>query len=100
MDLFTLIDEVTELTNSFVGTNMESVPANCLGLDPRCGKLFVSPDCIAVYKEHDRALMYYGGFEYVNDMDRHAMGDYVFYSREATRVDEALKFYLNKMEEV
>ena len=39
MNLFTLIDEVTELTDSYVGGNMELVPANRLGLDPRCGKL-------------------------------------------------------------
>jgi hypothetical protein len=99
MNLFKLIDEVTELTDSYVG-NMELVPANRLGLDPRCGKLFVSPDCIAVYKANDRSLQYYGGFEYVDSNYRHEMGDYVFYSREATRVDEALETYLNRMEEV
>ena len=99
MDLFELIDNVTELTDTFVG-GMVKVNPEQLGLDNRCGSLFVTPDCIGTYKERDRALQYYGGFEYVNDMDRHEMGDYVFYSREATRVDEALEFYLNKMEEV
>ena len=99
MDLFELIDNISELTDNFIG-NMELVPANRLGLDPRCGKLFVSPDCIGVYKEHDKALMYYGGFEYINDMHRHAIGDYVFYSNEATRVNECLEHYLNMMDEV
>jgi hypothetical protein len=97
MDLFELIDEVTELTDAFVG-NMVNVKPERLGLDGRCGSLFVSPDCIAVYKGNDRSLQYYGGFEYINDMHRHEMGDYVFYSREATRVDEALETYLNKEE--
>jgi hypothetical protein len=94
MNLFTLIDEVTELTDSFVGS-MQMVPANRLGLDPRCGKLFVSPDCIAVYKGNDRALQYYGGFEYVDKEFRHEMGDYVFYSHEDARVQGHLEEYLN-----
>ena len=99
MDLFELIDNVTELTENFVG-NMVKVNPEQLGLDNRCGSLFITPDCIGTYKERDRALRYYGGFEYINEGNRHEMGDYVFYSREATRVDEALEYYLNFMEKV
>lgn len=99
MDLFELIDEVTELTDAFVG-KMVKVNPEQLGLDNRCGSLFITPDCIGTYKDRDRALRYYGGFEYINDGNRHEMGDYVFYSREATRVDEALEYYLNFMEKV
>ena len=99
MDLFELIDNVTELTENFVG-NMVKVNPEQLGLDNRCGSLFITPDCIGTYKDRDRALRYYGGFEYINDGNRHEMGDYVFYSREATRVDEALEYYLNFMEKV
>ena len=99
MDLFKLLDSVTELSDEYICT-MGVVPANQLGLDPRCGKLFISPDCIGVYKEHDKALMYYGGFEYINDMHRHAIGDYVFYSNEATRVNDCLEHYLNVLDEV
>ena len=99
MSLFVLLDDVSELTDNYIGT-MELVPANRLGLDPRCGKVFVSPDCVAVYKENARAIQYYGGFEYINDMHRHEIGDYVFYSREATRVDECLEFYLSECENV
>ena len=98
MNLFTLIDEVTELTDNYVGGNMEMVPANRLGLDPRCGKVFVSPDCIAIHKANDRAVQYYGGFEYVDKEFRHEMGDYVFYSHEDGRVQDHLETYLN-MEE-
>ena len=97
MNLFSLIDDVAELTDNYIGT-MESVPANRLGLDPRCGKVFVSPDCIAVYKGSDRALQYYGGFEYVDKEFRHEMGDYVFYSYEDSRVQDHLDEYLNNVE--
>ena len=99
MDLFELIDNISELTDNFIG-NMELVPANRLGLDPRCGKLFVSPDCIGTYKGNDRTLQYYGGFEYVDIEYRHEMGDYVFYSAEDNRVRDHLEQYLNRMEEV
>ena len=97
MDLFELIDNISELTDNFIG-NMELVPANRLGLDPRCGKLFVSPDCIGVYKGNDRTLQYYGGFEYVDLDYRHEMGEYVFYSYEDSRVQGHLEEYLNKKE--
>jgi hypothetical protein len=99
MNLFKLIDEVTELTDSFVGSNMEMVPANSLGLDIRCGKVFVSPDCIAIHKANDRAVQYYGGFEYVDKEFRHEMGDFVFYSAEDGRIQGHLETYLNKEEE-
>ena len=99
MDLFELIDNISELTDNFIGNTVKVNPEQ-LGLDNRCGSLFITPDCIGTYKGHDRALRYYGGFEYINDSNRHEMGDYVFYSREATRVDEALEYYLNFMEKV
>ena len=99
MDLFELIDEVTELTENYV-VNMGKVNPEQLGLDNRCGSLFVSPDCIGVYKERDRALQYYGGFEYVDSEYRHEMGDYVFYSAEDNRVRGHLEQYLNMMDEV
>jgi hypothetical protein len=97
MNFNELLDSVTELSDSYVA-NMVQVPANRLGLDPRCGKVFVSDNTIAVYKENDRAIKYYGGFEYINDTDRHEIGDYVFYSNTATRVDEALEFYMSENE--
>ena len=99
MNLFSLIDDVTELTDNYIAT-MEKVPADKLGLDSRSGSLFVSPDCIAVYKSNDRALQYYGGFEYVDSEFRHEMGDYVFYSAEDNRVRDHLETYLNFMDEV
>jgi len=99
MDLFELIDEVTEITDNYVG-QMWQVPANQLGLDHRCGKLFANADCIGVDKSTDRTLQYYGGFEYVDKEYRHEMGDYVFYSAEDNRVQGHLEQYLNKVEEV
>jgi hypothetical protein len=94
MDLFDLIDNVTELTDTFVG-NMGKVNPEQLGLDHRCGSLFITPDCIGTYKERDRALQYYGGFEYVDIEYRYEFGDYVFYSSADNRVRGHLEDYLN-----
>ena len=94
MDLFDLIDDVTELTDTFVG-KMGKVNPEQLGLDNRCGSLFITPDCIGTYKDRDRALQYYGGFEYVDKEFRHEMGDYVFYSHEDDRIQGHLETYLN-----
>jgi len=99
MELFDLIDEVTELTDNFVAT-MGKVNPEQLGLDNRCGSLFITPDCIGTYKELDRALQYYGGFEYVDSQYRHEFGDYIFYSAEDNRVRDHLEQYLNMMDEV
>jgi hypothetical protein len=99
MDLFELIDEVTELTDNFVA-KMGKVKPQQLGLDNRCGKLFITPDCVGVYKGSDRALQYYGGFEYVDSEYRHEFGDYVFYSAENNRVRDCLETYLNMADEV
>jgi hypothetical protein len=99
MDLFELIDDVSELTNTFVG-NMSKVNPEQLGLDNRCGSLFITPDCIGTYKERDRSLQYYGGFEYVDIEYRYEFGDYVFYSQADKRVSDCLEHYLNIMDEV
>lgn len=60
-----------------------------LGLDERCGKLYVGDDFLAVSVGADRWLQYYGGFEYIEKEYRQQIGDYVFYSVDADRVAEA-----------
>ena len=100
MNFKQLKSEVDDLVGEYIDS-MEVVKANQLGLDPRAGReILVSPDNIAVHVSDDKCLRYYGGFEYINDMHRHEIGDYVFYSREATRVDECLEFYLSECENV
>lgn len=97
MDLFELIDNISELTDNFIGKAVKVNPEQ-LGLDNRCGSLFVTPDCIGTYKERDRALQYYGGFEYVDIEYRYEFGDYVFYSGHDNRVRDHLETYLNNVE--
>lgn len=58
-----------------------------LGLDDRSayGGLYVdvrNEEFIAVTKQGDRVLQYYGGFEYIDKEFRKEYGDYVFYLAE------------------
>ena len=91
--------EVNDMVNEYIST-MEVTKANRLGLDPRAGReILVSPDNIAVHVSDDKLIRYYGGFEYINERyHRVQLGDYVFYSNEATRVDECLEYYLEEKE--
>jgi hypothetical protein len=87
---FDLIDEVNELVENYL-KDKELVSACKLGLDRRCGQVYVAPDAVIVGKEDDRYLQYYGGFEYVKPEYRYEIGNYVFYSDGDRRVQGALE---------
>ena len=63
-----------------------------LGLDTRCAdKIFVQNNCIIVTANEDKDLQYYGGFEYVEKEHRLAIGHYVCYSGDSSRVKRHLE---------
>lgn len=71
-----------------------------IGLDDRCGTMYINQEYIAVDKWRDGTLAYYGGFEYVDKSCRQEFGDYVFYSREDSRVaDHIDRFFEIETEE-
>jgi hypothetical protein len=61
-----------------------------IGLDNRCGMIYINQEYIAVDKFKAGTLEYYGGFEYVDKDHRREMGDFVFYSRESGRVADCI----------
>jgi hypothetical protein len=77
----------------------ELLPAEKFGLDERCGNLYMGEDFIAVNIPRDRTLQYYGGFEYVDTDCRMVIGDYVFYSSDADRVQDAMDEALGELNE-
>lgn len=78
---------------------MTEVKAEDLGLDARSGyRLFVSDECIAVNVSQTRSLEYYGGFEYVDSVYTKIAGDYKFYFREDSRVDDHIEIYFEKVD--
>jgi hypothetical protein len=86
------LDSINDRIASFVGTFNEFTPED-LGLDRRAGyRLYVDPGhtCIAILRDADKALQYYGGFEYVHTDYRRQMGDWVFYFDEDERVATAI----------
>jgi hypothetical protein len=91
MSLGEAIEKIDEIAEELIG-EMSEARAEDLGLDPRScyGTMFVSDEGIAVVKHNDRTLQYYGGFEYVDAEYRYEIGDYVFYSSEAGRVNSCI----------
>ena len=76
--------------------NAEKVSADSLGLDYRCGRIWVGEDYLAVLANVDRNLQYYGGFEYVGQEYRLQIATVVFYSIEDERVNEHWSQYERK----
>lgn len=100
MNIHEALAEIEQITQNVID-EMVAVNAEDLGLDPRSAyrKLYVSRDCIAVRKEEDRTLQYYGGFEYVEKDCRFEMGDYVFYTIEDDRVEGHVSEYFDSNDE-
>ena len=86
--IINLVDEVREMTDNFVA-GMRKEPASRLGLDDRCGMLWVDEDAIVAYK--GSRVEYYGGFEYVKGDDRAEVGDYVVYFATSSRVSDCIE---------
>lgn len=97
---YDFLEEINLQVERHINSNFEQIYAGRenIGLDNRCGLIYVSDDAIAVSKRNDRFLQYYGGFEYVDKEYRQEMGDYVFYFREDSRVAGHLEGYYHKEE--
>jgi hypothetical protein len=84
-----LLDAVSEVVNRHV-QGMRKEPASRLGLDDRCGMLWVDEDTIVSYT--GSRLDYYGGFEYIKEGEgRTTLGDFTFYTTESDRVADAIE---------
>lgn len=98
MGVFQLIVEMTEQMDECVDNSMVKVHASKLGLDERCGMLYIDPEeGIAVDSRNDRTLQYYGEFEYIDECYRVELGNYVFYFSDAERVQNCLDEYKQNM---
>lgn len=94
--MMNLINEINQKVEIFVG-GLTQVTGADLGLDERVGRLYTDGfDGIAVHKEADRRLQYYGGFEYIDKYYRQEIGDYVFYMAGDDRVEDCLAIFREK----
>ena len=96
MNFDDIISETNVLVNRYLAGAQEVLPED-LGLDRRAGyRLFVTEEVIAVTKDDDRSLQYYGGFEYVDKYCRTEIGEWVFYSAGDDRVAGHLSRFFEK----
>jgi hypothetical protein len=74
-----IVDEVSYAVERFV-QGMERVPASQLGLDDRCGRVYIDRDERVIVVSGSRGIDYYGGFEYIKEGEgRTTLGDVVVY---------------------
>lgn len=84
-----MIDCINEVLERNLRKNFIQVPASDLGLDYRCGRVYVDVADEVLAVECSRSIDYYGGFEYIKEGEgRTTIGDYTFYTSESSRVQE------------
>ena len=83
-ELYSALDELA--SGALEGARL--VSADELGLDSRCGMVYVGEDFIAT--KYPRQLDYYGAFEYVDEEYILQIGPYKFYYRGDSRIDRLL----------
>lgn len=84
MNIHSLI-ELVESTHSAIEHDCELIPAHELGLDSRCGFVYVGEDFVA--SNRPRELDYYGGFEYVDPEYTLRLGEWKLYFKGYSRID-------------
>jgi len=85
-----VLDEINNLVDRQV-QGMERIAASKLGLDDRCGRVYIDRDDRVIVVEGSRGIDYYGGFEYIKEGEgRVTVGDYTFYM-ECDRVEDCFE---------
>jgi len=93
-----MIDAVNEVVERHV-RKMESCSPTELGLDVRCGPVYIDRDEEVIAVTHSSAIDYYGGFEYIKEGEgRMVCGDYTFFNTESSRVQDCFD-HLNEVDE-
>lgn len=97
--IYDFLDDVNEKMERRV-FDMNSVYCSRtnIGLDERCGRIFIDEECIIVPKSNRRVIDYYGGFEYVDKEFIQEIGDYVVYLNGDERVLGHIERYYESLE--
>ena len=99
--MWELEQKVNELVNKYLEeSGAVEVTADKVGLDYRCGRVYVSleEDWIAV-KGSTSSINYYGGFEYIDSEYETTIGNVTFYEGEPDRVRSCLEYYKESLTE-
>ena len=98
--MWELEQKVEELVNKYLEeSDTVQVSADKVGLDYRCGRVYVSvsEDFIAVTGSSG-SINYYGGFEYIDSDYITTIGHVTFYSGEVSRVQDCIEYYIENTE--
>jgi len=85
---YDMIDAINEVVERHVRSRFQMVDATAVGLDPRCGRVFVNVEDSTIASCNQQGIEYYGGFEYIDSEERQRAGDYTFYT--GSRVDDCI----------
>jgi hypothetical protein len=97
-----MLDCINDVIERNIRNNFVQHPASDLGLDIRCGRLYVDivDEVIAVPNHNIRTLDYYGGFEYIKEGEgRVTMGDYTFFTSDNERVNDCFEALRDSVDE-
>lgn len=84
MNIHQIIETLYALQDQ-VESDCELIPAHELGLDSRCGSVYVGEDFVAT--SCPRELDYYGGFEYIDPEYTIRLGEWKLYFKGDRRID-------------
>lgn len=84
MKIHTTLDLI-ESAMKAIQHDCKLIPAHKLGLDRRCGFLYVGEDFVA--STSPRGLDYYGGFEYIDSEYTLTLGTWKLYLKGDRRID-------------
>jgi len=99
--MWELEQKIEELLEEYMeSSGAVRVSAKDVGLDSRCGFVWISTDeeWIAV-EGNTRSIDYYGGFEYIDNQAKKTIAQYTFYEGECERIESCLEFYRAHKEE-
>ena len=93
--MWELHEAIQKLVNDYLADiDAVEVSAEAVGLDPRCGNVWVSTQDRWIAVSGNSRIDYYGGFEYIDHDLKDVIGDMTFYCGDASRVEDALEFYI------
>ena len=99
--MWELEQKIEELLEEYMeSAGAVKVRAEEVGLDARCGFVWISTDELWIEVEGSTRLVdYYGGFEYIDEQAKKTIDRYTFYEGEDGRIEDCLEFYRAHNEE-
>jgi hypothetical protein len=81
-----MLDAINEVVERNIHENFEQTSGGRVGLDLRVGPLYINTQDRVIASNNQRALEYYGGFEYCDKAMVQTVGNWTFY--QGDRVDD------------